>query len=122
MCLTKNEKKMKSLMPGFFAVGACMVLAGAAVYITDWFLAPYIFSVGALLVAFAQVCMPARSQSLSVRRLRRQQLLGAFCLVLAGALMLFARENEWILSLSVGAVLELYTSFRIPQEEAKEEK
>ena len=41
-------------------------------------------------------------------------------LVLTGAFMLFTRGNEWIVSLTIAAILELYTSVRIPQEEAKE--
>lgn len=113
---------MKFLIPGLFAVGAVMALAGAALYITGWFLSPYIYSVGALCVAFAQVCTPPRGNSLNIRRLRRQQLLGAFCLLLTGGLMFFTQGNEWILSLSVAAVLELYTAFRLPQEEAKGEE
>ena len=53
-------------------------------------------------------------------RLRRQQIFGALLLVLTGAFMLFTRGNEWIVSLTIAAILELYTSIRIPQEEAKE--
>ena len=81
---------MKQLIPALFAVGAVMLLAGAAVYITGWPLSPYIYTIGALL------------------------------LVLTGAFMLFTRGNEWIVSLTIAAILELYTSIRIPQEEAKE--
>ena len=55
-----------------------------------------------------------------IRRLRRQQLLGAMLLVLTGVIMLLWKRNEWIVCLTVAAVLELYTAFRIPQEEAKE--
>ena len=35
--------------------------------------------------------------------------------------MFTTRGNEWIACLTIAAVLELYTAFRIPQEEAKEE-
>lgn len=113
---------MKFLVPGLFTVGAVMALAGAAVYFTGCFLAPYIYTVGALLVAFAQICTPPHGNSLNIRRLRRQQLLGAFCLVLTGGLMFFTNGNEWILALTVAAVIELYTAFRLPQEEAKEKE
>ena len=113
---------MKFLVPGLFTVGAVMALAGAAVYFTGWFLAPYIYTVGALLVAFAQICTPPHGNSLNIRRLRRQQLLGAFCLVLTGGLMFFTHGNEWILALTVAAVIELYTAFRLPQEEANEKE
>ena len=36
--------------------------------------------------------------------------------------MLVWHRNEWIVGLTIAAVLELYTAFRIPQEEAKEQK
>ncbi len=34
---------MKQLVPALFAVGAIMALTGAAVYITGWNYAPYIY-------------------------------------------------------------------------------
>ena len=111
---------MKQLIPAFFTVGAVMVLVGAASYITGWLLSPYIYTVGATLVALAQINSPSKSKSTNVRRLRAQQVLGAMILVGAGALMLFTSGNEWIVALTIGTILELYTSIRIPQEEAKE--
>ncbi|ADV42238.1 hypothetical protein [Bacteroides helcogenes] len=111
---------MKQLIPVLFIVGAVMLLAGAAVYITGWAFAPYIYTIGATLVALAQVNSPSECKSLAVKRLRRQQVFGALLLVLSGAFMLFTHGNEWIVSLTIAAILELYTSIRIPQEEAKE--
>lgn len=111
---------MKSLIPALFTVGAVMALFGAAVYITGWELAPYIYTIGATMVALAQINSPSKSSKSTVKRLRRQQIFGALLLVLTGAFMLFTRGNEWIVCLTVAAVLELYTSIRIPQEEAKE--
>lgn len=110
---------MKQLMQAFMVVGAVMVLTGAAVYITGWTLAPYVYTIGAALFAVAQINTPARAQSMAIRRLRRQQIFGAIILVLTGAFMLFTHGNEWIVSLTIAAILELYTSIRIPQEEAK---
>ena len=57
-----------------------------------------------------------------LKRLRIQQIFGALALILTGAFMFTTRGNEWIACLTIAAVLELYTAFRIPQEEAKEEK
>ncbi len=110
---------MKQLIPALFTVGAAMVLVGATVYITGWQPAPYIYTVGAALVALAQINSPSRSQTPSVKRLRRQQIFAALLLVLTGAFMFFTHGNEWIVSLTIAAVIELYTSIRIPQEEAK---
>nr|WP_302829723.1 hypothetical protein [uncultured Bacteroides sp.] len=111
---------MKQLIPALFTVGAAMVLIGAAVYITGWMFAPYIYTIGATFVALAQINSPSKSKSPNVKRLRRQQIFAALLLVLTGAFMLFTHGNEWIVSLTIAAVLELYTSIRIPQEEAKE--
>lgn len=113
---------MKQLIPALFVVGAVMLLFGAALTVTKWPLSPYIYTVGATLVALAQINSPSRSHSAVVKRLRRQQIFGALLLVLTGAFMFFTHGNEWIVSLTIAAILELYTSFRIPQEEAKEEQ
>lgn len=112
---------MKQLIPALFVVGAVMLLTGAAVYITGWQLSPYVYTIGATFVALAQINAPSKYRTPVIRRLRRQQLFGALLLVLTGAFMLFTHGNEWIVSLTIAAVLELYTSIRIPQEEEKEQ-
>ena len=109
----------QSLITALFAVGTVMTLTGAAVYITGWAPAPYVYTLGASLFSLAQFNSPFPTPAPSLRRLRRQQLLGAILLVLAGALMFLTQRNEWIVCLSIAAVLQLYTALRIPQEEEK---
>lgn len=99
-----------------------MLLVGAAVYVTGWHLSPYVYTVGATMVALAQINTPVRGKGVVLKRLQRQQIFAALILVLTGAFMLFTHGNEWIVSLTIAALLELYTSVRIPQEEAKEMK
>ena len=111
---------MKQLIPALFVVGAIMALAGAAVFITGWAYAPYIYTVGAGFIALAQVNTPIKGKSKTLKRLRIQQIFGALGLILTGAFMLRTRGNEWIACLRIAAILELYTAFRIPQEEEKE--
>lgn len=67
--------------------------------------------------------------SIVIRRLRRQQIIGALLLLLSGAAMFaniygitYLRHNEWLAVLAIAAVLELYTAFRIPQELRKEQR
>ncbi|MBQ8502001.1 MAG: hypothetical protein IJ494_06875 [Bacteroides sp.] len=112
---------MKQLLPALFTVGAVMLLFGAAVYITGWPYSPYLYTIGATMVALAQINSPSAAKSPNVKRLRRQQVFGALLLVLTGSFMLFTHGNEWIVCLTIAAVLELYTAIRIPQEEAKEQ-
>ncbi|NDV66936.1 hypothetical protein [Bacteroides sp. 224] len=111
---------MKKIIPALYAVGAVMILTGAITFITKWPFAPYIYTIGATLFALAQINTPYEGANKNVKRLRRQQILGALFLVAAGAFMFFTNKNEWIVVLTIGAVIELYTSFRIPQEEQKD--
>ena len=103
-------------------VGAVLLLAGAMLQITRWDVSPYIYTLGALMFSYVQVMSRYEGQNLIIRRLRRQQIMGAMLLVFAGVLMFVTRHNEWILCLSIAAFIQLYTAFRIPAEIEKEEK
>ena len=39
-----------------------------------------------------------------------------------GETLIFLHGNEWIVSLTIAAVIELFTSIRLPQEEEKEKQ
>lgn len=101
--------------------GAVLLLAGAVLQITRWELAPYLYTLGAVMFGYVQV-MGNRydGRNFIIKRLRRQQIFGAVALVFTGVLMFTMKRNEWIVCLSIAAVLELYTAFRIPQELEKE--
>lgn len=100
--------------------GAVLLLAGAMLQITRWGMAPVIYTLGAVMFAYVQVMSRYEGNNLIIRRLRRQQILGAMLLVVAGVLMFVAKHNEWVLCLSAAAVIQLYTAFRIPSELEKE--
>ena len=112
---------MKQFIPALFVIGAALLLAGAAIYITGWPFAPLIYIIGACLFALAQFNSPIKGKSKTLKRLRIQQIFGSVALILAGIFMFTTRGNEWMACLSIAAVLELYTAFRIPAEEAKEQ-
>lgn len=101
-------------------VGAVLLLVGAMLQITRWELSPIIYTIGAVMFAYVQVMCRYEGKNLIVRRLRRQQILGAVLLVFAGVLMFMTKHNEWVLCLTIAAILELYTAFRIPSELEKE--
>lgn len=100
--------------------GAVLLLVGAMLQITRWEFSPCLYTLGAVLFAYVQVMDRYEGKNLILRRLRRQQILGAVLLVFAGVLMFVTRHNEWVLCLTVAAVLELYTAFRIPSELEKD--
>jgi len=110
-------KKYQSLI---FLMGAVLLLIGAASYITRWNLSPYLYSAGALAVAVVQILTPYKGKDITLKRLYRQQIFGALFLVITGVLMFtLPNGNEWMLTLTIAAVLELYTAFRMPQVESK---
>ena len=57
-----------------------------------------------------------------MRRLVIQQQLAGTLFIAAGVLMFTHTHNEWMVVLTCGALTELYTAFRIPQEEEKEKR
>ena len=122
-------KKLNKIQSLVFMFGACLILIGAMLGITRSPLSPYIYSVGAVCFSSMQLAASYEGSNIVLRRLRRQQIIGAVLLLLNGIPMFmnfynfgFARNNEWILVLTIASVLELYSAFRIPAEEEKESK
>ena len=103
-------------------VGAVALLLGAALQITQLAWAPYLYLIGAIMFAYVHVMSGYEGKNIIIRRLRRQQIIGATLLVVAGVMMILWKRNEWVVCLTIAAVLEMYTAFRIPQEEEKEKK
>ncbi|MDE6689278.1 MAG: hypothetical protein K2J86_05290, partial [Prevotella sp.] len=95
------------------------------------------FSVGAVCYAVVQMMQQYEGNSFIVRRLLRIQVISDFLLLLTGVLM-FANDgnsfglewlnyvnyvqNNWVVTLLLAAILQLYTTFRISKELEKEAK
>lgn len=103
-------------------VGSVLLFIGLILQFIKFEFAPYVYLVGAVAVAWMQVKYGYEGNNIIIRRLRKQQLIGAMLLVMTGVLMIVWHRNEWVLCLSISAVLQLYTAFRIPQEEEKEKR
>lgn len=112
----------KKIFSAIYIVGGILLVVGAALYITKWAVAPYLYLAGAFMFGAMQMADRYTGTNWMLRRLRRQQVLGAIVLMLAGVAMLVCEHNEWIMGLLIGCILELYTAFRIPQEYEKENK
>jgi len=106
-----------------FRLGAVLMLIGAAINILYPYASMLIYGIGALMFTLMQVRAEYLGRDITLIRLRRQQLLGCCCFILTLVLMSMqqhgwgpCRRQEWVIALTIGCVLELYTSFRIPQE------
>lgn len=122
-------RPLTKLQNALFISGAVLILLGLFIYLLWPIAAVCIYSIGAVLYASMQIKASYEGNNLVIRRLRRQQILSALLFVATAPLMAFQtfhistlHHNEWIVCLSVAAVLQAYTAFRIPQEFAKEKK
>lgn len=110
------------IRPFISVIGGVLVLAGAGSFITGWPGSPIVYSIGAVLFAIPQLMDRYEGDNFIIRRLRRQQIFGALLLLMTAFFMFTGKHNEWIICLAIAAFLELYTSFRLSQEEEKEKK
>ena len=131
------DNRENRLIESFTTVGGILLIAGAAVYITGWEYSPYFYLAGSLMFASGQFADRYTGTDRIVKRLRRQQVLGAVFLLLTAALMFseplhnrlladmnmggkfrsflleITRKNNWIVTLTIGAVFVLYSAFRL---------
>lgn len=87
-----------------------MVLSGAILYLTQWFLAPYLFAVGAAGIAVSYLTLPVKDLEFRERRLHRFNIFASLLMIFASGLM-FSGQKEWVLCLTIAAILQLYTAF-----------
>lgn len=121
---------MKTLTPiqiFIYRLGGILILLGIILWMPRFYFAPYIYCAGAIAFASMQFLQRYEGRSLIIRRLRKQQLLGAFFFLVTGALLIgstlhlpYLQHNEWAIGLTIAAIFELYTAFRIPVELKKE--
>ncbi len=102
-----------------FNIAALFVLAGAALYLTKWVVAPYLFAVGTAGIAVCYLTLPVAGMNFRLKRLHRMNILAGLLGIVASALM-FAGRLEWVLCLTISAILQVYTSFVSPKEPENE--
>ena len=107
---------MKKIRTILFVVSACLVLAGAALYLTQWTVAPYLFAVGAAGIAVNYLTTPVGDLDFRGRRLHRFNVMAGFLMVVASGFQVNGRK-EWVICLLIAAILQLYTAFVSPKKE-----
>ena len=107
---------MKKIRTILFAVSACLVLAGAVLYLTQWQVAPYLFAVGAAGIAVNYLTTPVGDLDFRSRRLHRFNVMAGFLMVVASGFQ-FNGRKEWVICLFIAAILQLYTAFASPKKE-----
>lgn len=116
-------KKLTTLQTLVYNAGGLLLIAGAALpmFTPAGRIAPFVYAAGASMFCTMQMLARYEGNDLTVRRLRRQQLVGSVLLLAAAALMFMSlyrtgpfQGAEWQMALALGAVFEVYTAFRLP--------
>lgn len=136
---------MNRILEYVMMAGGLVLLVGVVLKMFAPDIAPVIYLAGALSYFAGQIPRRYDGDSMVIRRLHGQQVLGAFFLVLSAVLMYAEKwrpsivmntempeglhrtlvsltaPNSWIVFMAIAAVFELYSSLRIGYELKKEE-
>ena len=120
--LTKFQAILYNLGGVLMLIGAIMPMEPSlTIY------AAYIYTSGALAFGCMQLQQRYEGRNPALIRLRRQQIIASFLLIVAGFMFIMKvnaiapfRGDEWQVALCIAAFIELYTAFRIPAEIKKE--
>ena len=130
-------KQLNKIQLIIYLLGATLMAIGAGISILGWWIAPYVYCVGALCFASMQMLQRYEGTNFTIRRLRRIMLTSDVLFMLAGVLMLSNGHNvfglsyitymeyvynKWIIVLLIAAILQLYSLHRLEKELAKEAK
>ncbi len=119
-----------------FLVGAVLMVVGSVANILRQSWAPWLFAMGVVMFVLMQFKQGYDGNNITIRRLRTIIIFSDIAFLLSAVLM-FANgnnflglshfdyiryiHNNWVVALLIGAVLQLYASFRLGSELAKEE-
>lgn len=119
----------------FFLFGAVLMVigSGANIFMQDW--APWVFAAGALAFVLMQLKQRYAGNNPTIKRLRKMIILSDV-LFLLSAFLMFANmsnflglnimiyvqyvHNNWVITLLIASLLQLYATHRISSELAKE--
>ena len=130
-------KQLNKWQTAILAVGALLMVTGAAVAMFLKDVAPWLFSAGAVCFVSMQMLQDYEGSNFTIRRLKRIMTISDLLLLLTGFLMFIDHGNplgfdqityvsyikgNWVVLLLIAAVLQLYTTFRLSSELEKERK
>jgi len=125
-------KQLNRWQTALFITGAVLMVIGAGMSLLRWDAAPWLFAAGALAYTTMQMQQTYEGRNFTVRRLRRIMAFSDFLLLLTAVLMFISRwpqlggldwltyvnyvHNNWVVTLLIAAILQLYTTYRIDNE------
>lgn len=130
-------KQLNNIENAIFLIGAVLMVVGSAanIFAQQW--APYVFAMGALAFVLMQLKQRYEGRNIVIRRLRRMMIMSDMFFLIS-AMLMFANQsnflglniltyikyvhNNWVVTLLVAAILQLYSTHRISTELDREAK
>lgn len=125
-------RQLNRLENTLFVAGAVMMVAGCVINIIRLEVAPYIYCIGAVAYATMQMRQRYDGPNITIRRLRRIMIMSDILLLFTGVMMFADRSygsmgldllvwlqyvhNNWVVTLLIAALMQLYTICRISAE------
>lgn len=101
-----------------------LVTAILPLLMINWVGTPIIFAVAAAGTFIARVFAPYVGDNIRLKRLHRIELVSTICYMVSAFFMFFPQNStrDWLAFMTVGAMLQVYTSFMIAHVESKQGK
>lgn len=130
-------KQLNKIESTILLLGSVLMVVGSAARIFQQVWGCYVFTTGALAFCLMQFRQSYEGRSFVIRRLRRIMLMSDVCFLLAALLMVAGEgnplrldamtyiryvNNNWVLALLIGAMLQLYSTHRISKELSKQDE
>lgn len=128
-------KQLSKTQTVIYAIGGLLMVAGALLAILRMSVAPLAFIPGVVMFVSMQMLQRYEGDDINIKRLRRIMLMSDVLLLLS-ALLMYAGNgnpfkldqityvqyigNNWVVALLIGALLQLFTSYRLGKELEKE--
>lgn len=118
--MTKKERTLNLIL----SISMCVIAAAAIfplLHVNYWWVR-YLFAAGAIGSLVVRIIQQRpKDKVMRIARLHRMELVSALCYVFSGFFMFYAEtDKDWLAFLTVGAILQVYTSFMIDHAQKKE--
>ncbi|MGC9150404.1 MAG: hypothetical protein ACP5F6_01400 [Microbacter sp.] len=109
-----NESNKMLIMQLIYGLGYVLLIVGTILFYEQHAVAPFIFSLGAVLLLVIRVIHPIDTTNFRTKRLN---MIHAFAtlVLLATAYAMFIHYYLWIAGLLLSTLIDLYVSFRLPK-------
>ena len=123
--MTDKQKKSNILLSLGMLILLAMAIMPLVGIMYPWI--KYVYAFGAVLTLIARIIDKYTGKNLTLRRLYRIQMVSSVLYCASAAVLCismgdYVSEKDWLAFLTAGAVMQIYSSFRIQKEEQKEAK